>query len=128
MLPPKIALFFILLFFSIVFIQSGLDKLFDKKGNISFLIELLGKAFLRPLILLAFYVVTVLEILSGLLCFIGIIEILFKGTSKAALIGMILGSTALLVLLFGQRVAKNYEGAKTITIYFILAMMGLALL
>ena len=128
MLPPKITLFFILLFFSIVFIQSGLDKLFDKKGNISFLIELLGKAFKEPLILLAFYVVTVLEILSGLLCFVGIIEILFKGTSKAGLIGMILGSTALLVLLFGQRVAKNYEGAKTITIYFILAMMGLALL
>ena len=128
MLPPKIALFFILLFFSIVFIQSGLDKLFDKKGNISFLIELLGKVFKRPLILLAFYAVTVLEILSGLLCFVGVIEILFKGTSKAGLIGMILGSTALLVLLFGQRVAKNYEGAKTITIYFILAMMGLALL
>ena len=128
MLPSKIALFFILLFFSIVFIQSGLDKLFDKKGNISFLIELLGKVFKRPLILLAFYAVTVLEILSGLLCFVGVIEILFKGTSKAGLIGMILGSTALLVLLFGQRVAKNYEGAKTITIYFILAMMGLALL
>ena len=128
MLPPKIALFFILVFFSIVFIQSGLDKLFDKKGNISFLIELLGKVFKRPLILLAFYAVTVLEILSGLLCFVGVIEILFKGTSKAGLIGMILGSTALLVLLFGQRVAKNYEGAKTITIYFILAMMGLALL
>ncbi|MDC0388872.1 DoxX family protein [Flavobacteriaceae bacterium] len=128
MLPSKIALFFILLFFSIVFIQSGLDKLFDKKGNISFLIELLGKVFKRPLILLAFYAVTVLEILSGLLCFVGVIEILFKGTSKAGLIGMILGSTALLVLLFGQRVSKNYEGAKTITIYFILAMMGLALL
>ena len=128
MLPPKIALFFILLFFSIVFIQSGLDKLFDKKGNISFLIELLGKVFKRPLILLAFYAVTVLEILSGLLCFVGVIEILFKGTSKAGLIGMILGSTALLVLLFGQRVSKNYEGAKTITIYFILATMGLALL
>ena len=128
MLPSKIAMFFILLFFSIVFIQSGLDKLFDKKGNISFLIELLGKVFKRPLILLAFYAVTVLEILSGLLCFVGVIEILFKGTSKAGLIGMILGSTALLVLLFGQRVSKNYEGAKTITIYFILAMMGLALL
>ena len=77
---------------------------------------------------MAFYVVTILEILSGLLCFVGVIEILYKGTNKAALIGLVLGSTALLVLLFGQRVAKNYEGAKTITIYFILAMMGVALL
>ena len=128
MLPLKITLLFILLFFSIVFIQSGLDKLFDKKGNVAFLIELLGKTFKKPLILLAFYVVTILEILSGLLCFVGVIEILYKGTNKAALIGMVLGSTALLVLLFGQRVAKNYEGAKTITIYFILAMMGVALL
>ena len=128
MVSTKIGFLLILSFFSIVFIQSGLDKLFDKKGNISFLIELLGKVFKRPLILLAFYAVTVLEILSGLLCFVGVIEILFKGTSKAGLIGIILGSTALLVLLFGQRVSKNYEGAKTITIYFILAMMGVALL
>ena len=128
MLPLKITLLFILLFFSIVFIQSGLDKLFDKKGNVAFLIELLGNAFKKPLILMAFYGVTILEIFSGLLCFVGVIEILYKGTNKATLIGLVLGSTALLVLLFGQRVAKNYEGAKTITIYFILAMMGVALL
>ena len=43
------------------------------------------------------------------------------------LVGLIVGSLALLVLLFGQRVAKNYEGAKTITIYFILAMIGIVL-
>jgi len=32
----------------------------------------------------------------------------------------------LLVLLFGQRVSKNYDGAKTIAIYFILAMIGIS--
>jgi hypothetical protein len=83
MLPLKITLLFILLFFSIVFIQSGLDKLFDKKGNVAFLIELLGKTFKKPLILMAFYVVTILEILSGLLCFIGVIEMLYKGNEQS---------------------------------------------
>ena len=40
---------------------------------------------------------------------------------------MIIGSIALLILLFGQRVSKNYDGAKTIAIYFILAMIGIVL-
>ena len=32
--PKTIAYFLILIFFSIVFIQSGIDKVVDKKGNV----------------------------------------------------------------------------------------------
>ena len=63
--PKTIAYTFILAFFAIVFIQSGIDKVLDKKGNLSFLLSHLGKAFSRQLILLAFYSVTVLELISG---------------------------------------------------------------
>ena len=38
--PKTIAYFLILIFFSIVFIQSGIDKVVDKKGNMSFLLSL----------------------------------------------------------------------------------------
>ena len=127
MIPEKIAFLFVLAFFLIVFIQSGIDKVFDFKGNLSFLNDLLGAFFSRPLITLALISVTILELLSGLLCLIGIVDVLFNGSNFIGLLGLIVGSFALLVLLFGQRVSKNYDGAKTIAIYFILAMIGIAL-
>ena len=125
--PKTIAYFLILIFFSIVFIQSGIDKVVDKKGNMSFLLSHLGKAFSLILIKIAFYVVTFLELVSGLLCGLGLIQLLFFEQKSVGLIGLVVGSLALLVLLFGQRVSKNYDGAKTITVYFILSIVGVLL-
>ena len=127
MVSTKIGFLLILSFFSIVFIQSGLDKVFDHKGNLSFLRDLLGKFFNQSLITLAFVSVTVLELFSGFLCLAGLFCTLFYDSSLIGLMGLIVGSVALLVLLFGQRVSKNYEGAKTITIYFILSIIGVLL-
>jgi hypothetical protein len=104
MIPEKIAFILVLAFFLIVFIQSGADKVFDYKGNLSFLNDLLG-----------------------ILCLIGIVDAIFNASYFIGQLGLIIGSVALLVLLFGQRVSKNYDGAKTIAIYFILAMMGIVL-
>ncbi|MDA7810008.1 DoxX family protein [Flavobacteriaceae bacterium] len=127
MIPEKIAFLFVLTFFLIVFIQSGLDKVYDYKGNLSFLNTLLGGVFSSSLITLALVSVTILELTSGLLCLLGILDVIYNDSNLTGLIGLIVGSFALLVLLFGQRVSKNYDGAKTIAVYFILAVIGLSL-
>ncbi|MDC1456172.1 DoxX family protein [Flavobacteriaceae bacterium] len=127
MIPEKIAFIFVLAFFLIVFIQSALDKVFDYKGNLSFLNDSLGSFFSKQLITLALISVTILELTSGLLCLLGIVDVIFNDSNFIGLIGVIIGSVALLILLFGQRVSKNYDGAKTIAIYFILAMIGIVL-
>ena len=127
MIPEKIAFILILAFFLIVFIQSGADKIIDYKGNLSFLNSLLEGVFSRPLIALSLISVTVLELTSGILCLVGIAEAIFNDSYFIGLLGLTVGSIALLILLFGQRISKNYDGAKTITIYFILAMMGILL-
>ena len=127
MVSTKIAFLLILSFFSIVFIQSGLDKVFDRNGNLKFLNDLLGSVFHKTLIHVGFVTVTVLELGSGFMCLAGVFNSFFNDSSFLGLIGMITGSIALLVLLFGQRVSKNYEGAKTITIYFILSIIGVLL-
>ena len=126
MIPEKVAFLLVLVFFLIVFIQSGLDKIFDYKGNLNFLKDLLKIYFSPTLIELALISVTILELTSGILCLIGIMNFLFNDSNFIGLIGLIVGSIALLVLLFGQRVSKNYDGAKTIAIYFILAMVGIS--
>ena len=122
-----IAYLLILVFFSIVFIQSGMDKIIDKKGNLSFLVSHLEKVFSRTLIKIAFYVVTFLEISSGILCLLGTFQLLFFEQKQLGLIGIFVGSVALLILLFGQRVSRNYDGAKTIAVYFILSIIGVLL-
>ena len=88
--------------------------------------DLLKIYFSPTLIELALISVTILELTSGILCLIGIMNFLFNGSNFIGLIGLIVGSIALLVLLFGQRVSKNYDGAKTIAIYFILAIVGIS--
>ncbi|MDA9892714.1 DoxX family protein [Flavobacteriaceae bacterium] len=127
MIPENIAFLFVLAFFLIVFIQSGIDKIIDYKGNLTFLKGLFKAFFSPPLITLALISVTILEVISGVLCLIGIGDFILNDSSFIGLLGLITGSFALLILLFGQRVSKNYEGAKTITIYFILAMIGIVL-
>ena len=126
MIPEKVVFLLVLVFFLIVFIQSGLDKIFDYKGNLNFLKDLLKIYFSPTLIELALISVTILELTSGILCLIGIINFVFNDSNIIGLLGLIIGSIALLVLLFGQRVSKNYDGAKTIAIYFILAMVGIS--
>ena len=127
MTSPKIAFLLILCFFTIVFLQSGLDKVFDKKGNLDYLYSLLGSVFSKSIIRFAFYNVTLLELISGLLCAAGLFDYFLSASSLFGLIGLIVGSFALLILLFGQRVSKNYDGAKTIAVYFILATAGVLL-
>ena len=127
MISEKIVFLFVLAFFFIVFIQSGVDKIFDYKGNLSFLNDLLKIYFSPPLIAFALILVTIFELISGILCLIGIVDFIFNKSNFIGLLGLIIGSLALLILLFGQRVSKNYDGAKTIAIYFILAMIGIAL-
>ena len=127
MTSPKIAFLLILCFFTIVFLQSGLDKVFDKKGNLDYLYSLLGSVFSKNIIRFAFYNVTLLELISGLLCAAGLFDYFLSASSLFGLIGLIVGSLALLILLFGQRVSKNYDGAKTIAVYFILATAGVLL-
>ena len=127
MIPENIAFLFVLAFFLIVFIQSGIDKIIDYKGNLTFLKGLFKAFFSPPLITLALISVTILEVISGVLCLIGIGDFILNDSCFIGLLGLITGSFALLILLFGQRVSKNYEGAKTIAIYFILAMIGIVL-
>lgn len=109
----------LLLFLIIVFLLSSIDKVFDWTGNLSWLKEHFSGTPLGNLVPLLLMVVLLFELLSGVLCTIGIYQILFFNESIMAFYGAILSCVSLLMLLFGQRVAKDYEGAKTIAVYFM---------
>lgn len=118
----------ILLFIIITFLQSGLDKAFDWKGNVAWLKGHFGDTFLRGTVPLLVAVIMIIEIVTGLLAIAGIYGIVVNENTGFALAAAVLAGITLLMLLFGQRVAKDYAGAFTLTGYFIVVIIGVFLL
>jgi len=118
----------ILIFLIIVFLQSGIDKVFDWKGNLSWLKEHFANTPLQSLVPFLLGTLMLAEMAAGILCAVGLYEIFVLNTKVIALYGAILSCIALLMLLFGQRLAKDYEGAKTIAVYFVPAVFLVFLL
>lgn len=115
----------IALFIAIVFVQSGWDKVGDRAGNLLWLKDHFKHTFLSGYVSNMLMVITVLEILSGILALFGIIFLLLFDSSSWIRYSLILSIVTLLMLLFGQRIAKDYEGAKTIVIYLATCLLGL---
>jgi hypothetical protein len=118
----------LLAFLAITFIQSSYDKLFYFKDNLDWLKEHFAKTQLKNLVRLALLNILVLELISGILCVVGGIELFVSNGRTFGLYGAVFSSITLLMLLFGQRLAKDYDGARTIVIYFIPAVMTVLLL
>lgn len=118
----------LLAFLAITFIQSGYDKLFYWKDNLDWLKEHFAKTQLKNLVRLALLNILILELISGILCVVGGIELFVSNGRTFGLYGAVFSCITLLMLLFGQRLAKDYDGARTIVIYFIPAVMAVLLL
>ncbi len=115
-------------FLAILFLQSGLDKIFDRQANLEWLMGHFAKSPLAgnvPLLLLA---ITILETAAGLLSVIGCVLLIFRQDSTIALYGAILSALAILALFFGQRMAKDYAGAAVLVPYFLLTLVAIYLL
>jgi hypothetical protein len=105
---------------AICFLQSGVDKIVDFKGNLAWLTGHFAKTPLRGQVAPMLVVVTVLECAAGLLCAIGMVQIALDGRETIALYGAELAALNIVMLFFGQRMAKDYAGAATLVSYFIL--------
>jgi uncharacterized membrane protein YphA (DoxX/SURF4 family) len=114
----------LLVFLALTFIQSSYEKLFYWQENLDFLKEHFSKTRLKNLVNLALVHLVILELISGILSVVGIIELLVNNGRTFGFYGAIFSCITLLMMLFGQRLAKDYDGARTIVIYFIPAVMA----
>ena len=60
----------------------------------------------------------------GILAIAGIFNLLRNGDRTYGFYAAVLSCVTLLLLLFGQRLAKDYDGARTIAIYFVPAVLA----
>ncbi len=118
----------LLAFLIITFLQSGFDKIFDWKGNVGWLKEHFSKTSLANMVPFNVAVILILEMIAGVLCVLGIYQLIVNNDKSFGLYGAILSCIVLLMLLFGQRIAKDYDGARTIAIYFVPAIFAVFLL
>jgi len=118
---------FLLLFLALTFIQSGYDKIVDWKGNVTWLKSHFANTFLADKVPFSLGIILILEIIIGPLA-LAAIWFLVNGSKEAAVYTGIISCITLLLLLYGQRVAKDYDGARTIVIYFIPTIFLLFLL
>lgn len=109
----------ILAFLAITFLQSGFDKIADWKGNIEWLKSHFADTILKNRVPFSVGLILTLEMIAGILSIIGILSILINQNTEIALLSGIISCITLLLLLLGQRLAKDYDGARTIVIYFI---------
>ena len=111
------------IFFAIVFFQSGIDKVIDKKENINFFENHFKNTLFHKIYAQALTALMLLELIAASLCAYGCIySIVYKNTDFI-FYGLLVTSFILLSLLLGQRIAKDYVGAADITIYFILCII-----
>ena len=118
----------ILLFLIVTFLQSGIDKLLDWKGNMSFIKEQFKNSPLKNNVPVLLGIILLIEIVASFLMIIGIYQLYVSGEKEMALLGVELCAITLIFLLIGQRLAKDYAGAMSLTVYFILTVFGVFLL
>jgi uncharacterized membrane protein YphA (DoxX/SURF4 family) len=120
----NVASILLLAFLALTFLQSGYEKIFYWNDNVTWLKEHFSKTRLKNQVPLALLHLLIIELISGILCAVGIIQLLLNSGREFGFYGAIFSCIGLLMMLFGQRLAKDYDGARTIVIYFIPAVMA----
>ena len=123
---PLLPLACLSIFLSILFLQSGLDKVLDFNGNLDFLTTHFKKTIFKNSVFVLLLSIIFLEILTACVFVVGLVQFVFSTTLTIYFLklGVILSVITICCLFLGQRIAKDYVGAANLTIYFILTLLG----
>jgi hypothetical protein len=114
----------VLIFLAVTYVQSAYDKLFAWKENVSWLQGHFAKTILKNYVHYSLMILVALELITSVLVLVGCVELLVTGGKAFGLYGAVSSCICLLLMLVGQRLAKDYEGAKTIAIYYIPSVLA----
>jgi diacylglycerol kinase len=115
-------------FLAVLFLQSGIDKVVDRRGNREYLNQHFARSPLAGTVGPMFVVITIVEVSAGALSGVGCALLLLTHDSTVAYLGAVVGGINIVALFFGQRVAKDYAGAAALVPYFLLALTAIYLL
>jgi diacylglycerol kinase len=115
-------------FLAILFLQSGIDKVVDRRGNFEWLQGHFAKSPLAGIVPALVTIITIVEVAAGALSAIGCAAVILLHDSTLAFYGAVISAIAIIALFFGQRMAKDYAGAAVLVPYFLLTLVAIYLL
>jgi hypothetical protein len=115
-------------FLAILFLQSGLDKIVDRRENLEWLRGHFSKTPFAGTVPLLLTVLTILEVGAGAVSAIGCVLVIVLRDSTVAFCGALTSAVAIIALFFGQRIARDYAGAAVLVPYFLLTLVAIYLL
>ena len=114
-------------FLATIYLQSGIDKIVDRQGNLDFMGEHFSGTVLAGSFHYGLAVVTVTELLAGVLSAAGVVSLLLGWGAVPGMVGALFAGISSCILMAGQRLAKDYVGATALVPYFLVAIIGLYL-
>ena len=115
-------------FLAILFLQSGIDKVVDRRGNFEWLKGHFAKSPLAGIVPALLSAITILELAAGILSAVGCVAVILLHDSTVAFYGAVISAVAVIALFFGQRMTKDYAGAAVLVPYFLLTLVAIYLL
>ena len=114
-------------FLAAIYLQSSIDKIVDWQGNLDFMAEHFASTPLAGSFRYGLGVVTVAELLAGVLSAVGVVYLLLGWSAVPGMVGALFAGISSCILMAGQRLAKDYVGAAALVPYFLIAIIGLYL-
>lgn len=124
MITSNIPFILVLILLAATFIQSAYDKTMYWQDNLSWLKGHFAQTPIKYMVPASLFLILVLELVSGILCLAGCLQLIMNNQRLFGFYGAVMSCVTLLFLLVGQRMAKDYDGARTIVIYFIPALLA----
>lgn len=121
-------LFCVFIYFFILFFQSSVDKILNWSSELEWIKSHFGKSIFKSNVPLLLFTLTLLELATAILCLLSIFNFFIQIYDPLPFFALFFNSCTLICLFLGQRVAKDYQGAVSISVYFIINLIGLILL
>ena len=123
--PLVLCQILIAVFLIVVFLQSSVDKIFERNSNLAFFQSHFSETILRHYTSYLLTIVTIFELIGALALTYGVYYAFAAKTTLWIFYGFVILAITIIFLLIGQRIAKDYTAAAQLVPYFILIMLGI---
>ena len=115
-------------FLNITYWISSCEKVFDFKGNLAWMQPHFANSALKNRVPFALGILIAFEVLTALFSAVGLFTLLTQKTTEFVIYANYLNVACLFLMLIAQRLAKDFDGARTIVIYLIPSLLALLFL
>lgn len=114
-----------LLFLLITYFFSVSEKVLDYKGTLAWMRPHFGKTVIRKHLQPALMVLILSEVITLLYSVFSIYQYYISGDTASIHYANLSNIICLLLMLIAQRIAKDFDGARTIVIYLSISLLAL---